>query len=349
MTYSLPADGFTSNSNDESHQAQEIFAGWGENGLSYMGLREANGVHLSPDRRACVAYIAKLGVGLVLGGPVGPTESAVSLVDSFGEMVRGRGLRPAFCGVLDRDRRMMLSRGYRLLSIGDEAVVDPDKFSLEGGMWREVRIALNRARHRGLSFRWLEPKQRGGRFASNVRSLSEEWLSRKRLPELGYAFGDIDCIRDAGVRVGGVWDGCDQLRGMISWVPVPAKGGWMMELLRYRPGFMPGLADYLVASSVLSFRDEGCRYASLSGSPLAHMTSPQSVGRGLLMRLVSPARRVYDYEGMRHFKSKFNPRWNAVYLAYRGFGGLAVTLVALASAFGVRPRTLLSSSILTRS
>ena len=45
----------------------------------------------------------------------------------------------------------------------------------------------------------------------------------------------------------------------------------------------------------------------------------------------------YDYRGLHRFKNKFNPRWEPLYIAYTGWGGLPRTLLAVARACSLRP------------
>ena len=295
---------------------------WGASGLTYMALREGNELCFSPDGLACLGYAVAGGAGVALGGPAGPQESVLALVDRFSQDMRSRGLRPVVCGIPGESAASLAERGYRVTSIGDEALVDPATVSLRGKEWREVRAALNRAGRLGLSFSWAPPQQRTERLLQEVRRVSQDWLSGKRLPELRFAMGSVAALADPAVRLGTAADCKGRVLGFISWVPVPAKGGWMLELLRRRRGAMAGLSDYVVASSLLSFQQEGSRYASLSGTPLANGVARQRSPLSLaLLALLSPARPLYDFEGLRRFKGKFNPKWEPLYLAYTGLGG----------------------------
>ena len=168
------------------------------------------------------------------------------------------------CGLPAELAAAARTAGFGLTPAGGEAIIDPRRVEPRGRQWREVRAALNRARARGLRFRWMTPEERAIR-RHETDAVSAAWLRGKRPPELRFAFGGAGALLDPAARAAAAEDAHGRIAGFVTWVP--AHDGWMLELLRYRPGVMAGLADYLTASSLLTFRDEGCPYASLSGAP----------------------------------------------------------------------------------
>ena len=155
----------------------------------------------------------------------------------------------------------------------------------------------------------------------------QAWLRGKRPPELRFAFGGAGALLDPDARAAAAEDAEGRMAGFITWVP--AGDGWMLELLRYRPGVMAGLADYLTASSLLAFRDEDCPYASLSGAPLTNLTACAPWTNAALAALRHAARPLYNADGLRRFKQKFNPAWTPLYLAHTGRFGLPRAALAI--------------------
>lgn len=303
-----------------------------------MALREGNHLCFSPDGEACLGYALTGGACLVLGPPAGPWASAQALLERFDDDARSQGLRPVFCGIPKSVASVLVRRGYRVTSIGDEALVDPADISLTGKEWREVRSALNRAARTGIRFSWVSPQDRTEQLYHDAQEVSLEWLSRKRIPELRFAVGSMSSLSDPSIRLGTATDEQGLLLGLVTWVPVPKQDGWMLELLRCRSNVMAGLADYLVATSLLAFQREGCRYASLSGTPLANVKyQAHSMSTRTFLAILSIVRPFYDYRGLHRFKNKFNPRWEPLYIAYTGWGGLPRTLLAVARACSLRP------------
>lgn len=303
-------------------------------GLSYLATSGRKRRLVSDDDRASLSYVPVAGVALVLGAPAGQRTSVPNLADKFLAVCGAEKLRPVLLGVPRWVAEDLESRGFRSLSVGDEAVTNLEDVHLRGRVWRDVRLALNRAERKDVIFEWVAAKQRTPLLLAELRSVSRAWLARRLLPELHFAFGDMQQTTDPSVRLGVARSAEGRIEGFVTWVPAAGQGGWMLDLLRGRPGSMNNrLSEFLVGSSMLAFRREGSRLASLGGTPLAHVDRRQwPGGRWVFSPLAALARPLYDFEGLRRFKRKFNPTWHPLYLSYRGRFGLAAALTAVALA-----------------
>jgi phosphatidylglycerol lysyltransferase len=111
--------------------------------------------------------------------------------------------------------------------------------------------------------------------------------------------------------------------------------GWTLDVMRRRThGFRP-VVEFLIASSCLAFRDDGARFVSLSGAPLAR--APEAAPTAPLERLLDSFGGVmepyYGFRSLHAFKTKFKPRYVPMYLAYREEADLPRIGVALARAY----------------
>ena len=291
-------------------------------GLSHIGLREGSRRFFF-DGEPRLGFRVTAGAAVALGPPVGPPETAPCVLHGFRDWCRQRRLRAVVCGLPADLTGAARDAGYNLTLAGAEAVLDPRRFHPRGRRWREVRAARNRARARGLRFRWITPEECAGR-RREIDTVSQVWLHTKRPIELRFAFGGAGALLDPAARSAIAEDSHGRIAGFVTWVP--ARGGWMLELLRYRPGVMAGLADFLVADSLLAFRSEGCPYASLSGAPLADLDGASPWTLAALRRAARP---LYDADGLRRFKQKFNPTWTPLYLAHTGRFGLPRAALAI--------------------
>jgi lysylphosphatidylglycerol synthetase-like protein (DUF2156 family) len=80
----------------------------------------------------------------------------------------------------------------------------------------------------------------------------------------------------------------------------------------------PGVVEFLIATALLTFQEEGAEFTSLSGAPLA---LPPGTGDGSgLTRLLTAAGRlmepVYGFRSLLAFKAKFWPEHRALWLVY---------------------------------
>src|SRR5207248_7930838 len=133
--------------------ARELVDAYGRDSLSFFALRRDKSFFFSPTRRAFLAYRVVSGAALVSGDPVGDEGEFDALLAEFRRVAHARGWRLAILGASAEslDRYKLL--GMRAIPIGNEAVLDPREFSLEGRAIRKVRQSVSRLTKSGYRFR----------------------------------------------------------------------------------------------------------------------------------------------------------------------------------------------------
>jgi phosphatidylglycerol lysyltransferase len=90
--------------------------------------------------------------------------------------------------------------------------------------------------------------------------------------------------------------------------------------MRHGPDAPNGTMDYLFAKLLLHYQAQGYRRFGLGMAPLsgmaAHPLAPRWHRLGRL--LFSHGEHFYNFQGLRAFKEKFGPQWEARYLAAPG-------------------------------
>jgi lysylphosphatidylglycerol synthetase-like protein (DUF2156 family) len=309
-----------------------------------------------------LAHRVHAGVAIGLCGPVAVDDTdRAALLAEFADRARRDGLVPCIVAASAETAASAVGMGWRILRVGDEAVVDVTALSFQGRAWQDVRTALNHAARRGIAvaFGRLEDQPDGVR--RQVAEISQHWSAGRRLPELGFTLGSLAEAADPEVRVAVAIDQEGTVHGVTSWLPShrPSDGtvaGWTLDVMRRREdadGFRP-VMELLIASSLARFRDEGCSWASLSASPLVRGGTPDpsedapfpaAVDR-LLDRLAARLEPFYGFRSLHAFKAKFSPRFEPLYLVYPDGLALPRIGVALARAYlpGVRLRDLAALS-----
>ena len=163
-------------------------------------------------------------------------------------------------------------------------------------------------------------------------AISEEWVADKGMPEMGFTLGGLEEVDDPDVRCLIAVDADRHVHGVTSWLPVYSEGrivGWTLDFMRRRAGdgFRPAM-EFLIASAALKLAEEGADFVSLSGAPLAKVEQPEG-GDGavaqdsltaaldrlldVLGRTLEP---VYGFRSLLAFKSKFQPRYEPMFMAF---------------------------------
>ena len=318
----------------DEQAARRLVLEFGDSGTSYMTLWPGNALAFTADRGCFAAYRVKADVAVVLGDPVGPPEQRAAMIRTVADLAAARGWEHIFyaatAGAADLYRRA----GYDLLQIGEEAVIPLEGLSFTGKKWQNVRTALNRAAREGVTFQFWE----GGSVPPAIRAqfdeISAEWEGGRALPAMEFTLGRTSDVDDPEVYVAAAVDADGRVHAFVDWLPVPARQGWVIDLMRRREGALGGVMEYLIGMSLLALQERGYRQASLATAPLADLDRDGAASP--LQRLLDLVYRrfdaFYNFQSLFEFKARFQPRWEPVFLAYRGEEALLRASGAIAAA-----------------
>jgi hypothetical protein len=104
------------------------------------------------------------------------------------------------------------------------------------------------------------------------------------------------------------------LVGLLAASPIPARKGWYLEDVLREPDAPSGTATLLVFEALHALKKDGAELATLGTAPLANDGSNEvSTEHPVVARALRVASKrfsgVYNFEGLRRFKSKFVPSW----------------------------------------
>ncbi|MGR2752573.1 bifunctional lysylphosphatidylglycerol flippase/synthetase MprF [Agromyces arachidis] len=307
--------------------------------LSWMATWPDNRILIGSEPGALVAYQTHQGVAIALSDPIAPPGGMRRALADFVDEVERAGFVACVFGATDRAKEAMPD-GWRAVQIAEDTIVDLPGLAFTGKPWSAARQALNRADREGVTFRFGTLADEPFRIRAQVDAISARWVGGKDLPEMRFTLGTVDEALDPAVRMAfAEHDGT--VEGFLSWLPVYREGGevdgWTLDLMRRRDGGFGPVMEFLIAASAAAFRDEGARFLSLSGAPLARSTpaAPDELSPvdALLDRLGGMLEPAYGFRSLHRFKQKFNPRPEPLHLLYRDGGDLARIGLGLTRAY----------------
>jgi len=316
--------------------AEIIHPRYGAGGTSFMTLWPGNTLFCDETRESYLAYRVHAEVAVVLGDPVGPPELLPGLIRRFQEHCTQRGWDHAFYAATDRCRPVYGDLGYESLQIGEEAVIPLGALEFKGKPWQNMRSAINRAARSGLEFRMLEGGTVPPSLEGQLFEIEAAWQAEKKLPPMGFTLGRAEDTRDPRVNVSLAVDHAGRVHAYADWLPVPGRRGWVIDLMQRRSDAMPGVMEFLIGMSCLEFKNRGYASVSLATAPLADVDRDEtsSLSQLALGTIFERFDTLYGFRSLFEFKDRFQPRWEPVYLVYRGLARLpAVTLAVLRSHF----------------
>ena len=311
----------------ERRVARALVDAYGSDSLSFFALRRDKSYLFSPSGRAFLAYRVVAGTALVSGDPVGEEAEIDELLAELRRLAQGHGWRFAVVGAsgehLDRYRAL----GLKPVAMGEEAVLRPQEFSLEGRAIRKVRQSVSRLRRAGYSFRIVAADEIGPKLEAELEHVSAMW--RRGLPERGFSMA-IDDLHVPGTVLA-VAEDAGRVGGFLHLAPAPAGGGWSLSAMRRRPDAPNGLTEFLVVEALAWARETGASELSLNFCALTDFLAPERMRtpvRRLVRRGLLLADNVFQLERLYAFNRKFFPEWRPRYICVQRLTDLPAVGIA---------------------
>jgi len=298
----------------ERRAARALVERYGEDSLSFFALRRDKSYLFSPTRRAFLAYRVVAGTALVSGDPVGDEDELDALLAELRRLCRACGWRLAVVGASAAQLHRYRALGLRPIAIGEEAVLRPSEFSLEGRAIRKVRQSVSRLTRAGYRLRVLAAEQADPALREQLDEVSAQW--RGNQPERGFSMA-IDDLYAEGTLLALAETAEGSVGGFLHLAPAPAGGGLSLSTMRRRRGAPNGLMEFLIAETLAWARERGVREVSLNFCVFTDFLAPERAVtplKRLVRRALLHADRVFQLERLYAFNRKFLPEWRRRYV-----------------------------------
>ncbi|MDP9285988.1 MAG: phosphatidylglycerol lysyltransferase domain-containing protein [Actinomycetota bacterium] len=306
---------------DERERAAELVQEHGSDSLAYFALRRDKCYFFSPSGKSFLAYRLVGSTALVAGDPIGEEAERHDLLAEFLRVAHTKGWRVAVAGASSEALADYVALGFKSIYLGDEAVIRPAEFTLEGRAIRKVRQSVSRLEKNGYAVRVLSTADAGEPLRCDLREVSEEW--RGNWPERGFtmAMDALFLYPDTVLAVAIGPDG--SVGGFLQLVPSPASEGYSLASMRRRKDTPNGLMEYLITETVSWAREHAVMELSLNFAVFADFLHAEEAAtrwskafRWLLLK----ADRLFQVERLHSFNRKFFPRWRRRYFCFERWG-----------------------------
>jgi lysyl-tRNA synthetase class 2 len=310
-----------------------------DDSLAYFALRDDRATVRAA--HTLVSYRPVRTVALAAGDPLGPCEEWPQAVRAFLAEAAAQGRVAAVLGCGERAARVWAAAGLATLYLGDEAVLDLDRFSLEGRAVRIARQSWNRARRAGFTALACHSGDLDPDSVSALRELSRRWRGETAERGFSMALGRLFDPRDSGALVVVARNAGGRPLGFLHFVPW-SRHGASLDVMRRDHGSPGYLNDFLIVEAARRLPGLGVRRLSLNFSFLRALLAAGAeprvplrlrAARWLLHRLSGP----FQIETLYRFNKKFAPAWQPRYLAVETPEELPRIVIAALRAEGLLP------------
>jgi lysylphosphatidylglycerol synthetase-like protein (DUF2156 family) len=300
-------------------RARFLVERYGSDSLAYFALRDDK--ELFGFRDTLVAYRVHNGIALVSPDPVGPVGQRAEAWSAFREFADEHGWPVAVMAAGPDWLPVYRASGMHDLYIGDEAVVDVRRFSLDGKQNKSLRQSVGRVEKSGARVEFFDPAQLSEELRDGLRGLMTE--SRKGDVERGFSMtlGRAFEAGDKGLLLAVAFNGDNKPIGFCQYVPAPAINGWSLDLMRRSEaeGVPNGLTEFIVTETIEHMRERGEIGLALNFATfravLASETGDRLVHRAQkwFLERMSDSMQI---ESLWSFNEKFQPEWHPRYACY---------------------------------
>lgn len=306
--------------NPDLARARDVVRAHGHDTLAYFALRD--------DKRhfffggGLVAYGVYGGVCLVSPDPICAPGQRERLWSEFRQFADRQSWAITVLGAGEDWLPIYREAGMQCLYVGDEAVVDCERFSLDGGRNKALRQAVNRVARNGYRVDFHDPAT----IDADLRGQLMEVMTKSRRGDVERGFsmtlGRVFEPEDRGLLLAVCWGPDGTPVAFCQYVPAPGVNGYSLDLMRRDAGDHPnGVTDFVVVETIRHLRERGMSGLGLNFATMRAVIAGEA-GDGLgqraqrwFLRQLSDSMQI---ESLWRFTAKYDPDWQPRYAVYDG-------------------------------
>ncbi len=256
---------------------------------------------------------------VVMGDPVGPRERWGELVWDLRRLADLSNALLCFYQASEAMLPLLVELGLLTMKYGEEAIVDPTAFTLQGPRMKGLRNSRARAMRDGVTLQ-IVPQTEVPRWLPRLQPISDGWLARHKAQEKGFSLGGFDAQYMTRFDLAVVLRDQEPVAFANLWLSGDGEE-MSVDLMRQTADAPPGTMDFLFTSLIELARARGCHRFNLGLAPLSGV--PGGRLAPFWAQLARAVYRVggwmggaaYNFAGLRFYKQKFAPQWQSRYLA----------------------------------
>lgn len=341
-----------------NQKAIELVRRYGSHTLSFFALASKNLQYIAGYGEGLIAFQLAGNVAVTLGDPICSSEALERTTQEFLDLCQFNDWHVAFYQAHPEHIPTYRALGLRTFKIGEEAIVNPQSFTLSGSAMANVRTTCRRAEREGVTLQWydgLPPEN----VLRQLQTISDSWLAHKggkHATEMGFSMGRLHELHEASARadtlagasvsidsfpvtpaprlvVGIASDATNHPCAFVTFTPLYGSGnswGWALDLMRRADNAPPGVMELLLVRAIERFRECGATRVSLGLVAMADTLQEMTPGQRQIASFISEHLRLLEtHRSLLRFKQKFQPRWESRYIVTSSTLALPKTALAM--------------------
>ncbi len=246
-----------------------------------------------------------------------PNEDPAKVINAFLRYGEELDVDVVFSAISSEWMSHLHDFGYRFLKINEEGVVPLTGFTLQGGQNSGFRRTIRDMDKAGITYEVLSPPIDRATI-DQLRVVSDAWIEAKGGHELQFSacYFSPQYLQRNPVAIARDPEG--RIIAFVNVLTTREGGPTTLDFMRYIPGVVDNLMDFLMIRTMESLAAQGYSSFSLGGAPLSDVGiwKGSRIPERMMHIFSTKAERIYNYQGLLKYKNKFHPQWEPRYMAY---------------------------------
>lgn len=299
----------------QRERAKFLLSQFGNSANDYFKTYKDKLFFFSSIHDAFIAYRIFRGFAVVLESPVCEEENKLSVLAEFETHCRKMGLIPVFYRVDENSIPWFNTLRKQKVLIGQEAILEINRFSLEGKGKASLRNGLNNLQKKGYATSVQHPPHTS-EFIAALKSVSDEWLKSFKVKEVVFSQGMFSENELQHQDIITLKDDDGQIKAFLNIIPDFAEDECTYDLIRKTNDAPAAAMDGLILELIRYAKGKGKLFVNLGMVPMSGLDNPENTAEKIIKMASDKIKRFQHYKGLREFKGKYTSLWENKYLVY---------------------------------
>lgn len=303
------------NSKEDFADAENLVQQKGNSALDYFKTYPDKFIYFNENRTAFISFKITRHFALVLEDPVAESlEQKLDMIKDFETRCEENGFIAAYYRVPEESLSFYKSIGKKSIPVGEEAILNLENFTIDGGKMKTTRSAINRLSGEGFIFKVYKGPQKEG-LLQKLQTVSDHWLQELNQKEVAFTQGVFDKQILKHQTILTIEDEEEKIYAFLNLVPDYAPGEATYDMIRKETDAPNGILDMLLAKTFLYLKEEGYSSVNMGLAPLSGIDGVD-VTQKTIKYAYNHLKIFAQFKGLRRYKEKFFPTWKKKYLIY---------------------------------
>jgi phosphatidylglycerol lysyltransferase len=301
---------------EELEKARTLVSSYGRSPLDYFKTYSDKLIFSPEGLNAFISYKIAGNFAVALEDPVSENiDSAKVCIRMFDEFCFANGLSAIYYRVPEESLPLYRELSKKYMFAGQEAVVDLNTFTLEGGKNKALRNAINKVIDEGYRSSVHQPPVKDG-LMQKLKAVSDEWLQSTGRTEIIFSQGMFRWEELKNQTIIAVENAEEKVIAFANIIPDYSYGEATYDLMRKTNDSPHGVLDFMMVEMFRYLKSQSYSKVNLGFSPMSGINDPHNFQERTIKFAYEKVRSFSHYKGLRFFKEKFFPVWYNKYIIY---------------------------------